>query len=310
MSRTRRSRSSSSPDVVRLRCARALPGARRTASCLHRRVEAQAADRAWRSVPSDTPASSASAARLRARARPAMAVRSITAGAGRMTFCRAQRRDRRRQRWAGRDRCSRRPAPRLRSSTAGRRALARPQAERRGQDARVVGHGLRSARRTPRTPRPESPDAPPARSTSASTGSSMCASADAGMAQQRELHGKAEPIGIAAARGHKVPIGRGTGCSAAPARRDRSACRTAAGAPRRSAVVGAPQASPRPKTVHRDCGRRAFTGRILWTEARRFGRVRRRRPENGRLGDGDGRHSGLRAGVHGRSGRRRPDACG
>src|SRR6185312_7451026 len=51
---------------------------------------------------------------------------------------------------------------------------------------------------------------------------------------------------------------------------------------------GAPQASPRPQNVHHDRGRRAFTGRILWTEARRLAGCGRRRPENGRLGDGMG----------------------
>src|SRR6185312_6294108 len=64
--------------------------------------------------------------------------------------------------------------------------------------------------------------------------------------------------------------------------------RTAAGAPLRSAVIGAPHASPRPQNVHHDRGRRAFTGRILWTEARRLAGCGRRRPENGRLGDGMG----------------------
>jgi len=108
------------------------------------------------------------------------------------------------------------------------------------------------------------------------------------MPQQRELHGKAQAVRVPPPLGQERLVGSGEAVMACQRVR----------LPRHSEeqpafVLGQQLSSHhrsllRPKTVRHDYGRRAFTGRILWTEAHRLAGVRRVRPENGRLGDGMG----------------------
>ena len=163
----------------------------------------------------------------------------------------------------------------------------RPQAERRGEDARVVGHGLRPAGVLGEGRRPESPGAPPA-SHEGVDRLLHVRQPHAGMAQQGELHGEAQPVGVAAALGHEIPVGSGEGVVSRQGVRDHRGRRTAAGALRRSAVSARHRLSSVPKTSIM-----IVDGRLWWTYsvdgiAPRPRGGAARRPENGRLGDGMG----------------------
>lgn len=110
----------------------------------------------------------------------------------------------------------------------------------------------------------------------------------AGMPQQRELHGEAQAIRVAAPHGQKLLVGSSEAVVA------RQCIRIVRHAEEQPARVLGQQLSARhrrllrPRIVRRDRGRRPFRGRILWTEARQLAGACRARPENGRLGDGMG----------------------
>ncbi len=230
----------------------------------------------------DSPATRASAARLRARARPAMAMRSITAAPGRMmpaarraaitaaaigwpligaAGCLCRRLDHRRHVGHGRRAQAQGGGKLARMVRHGLRA-AGVLGEGGGRDIEVAGHpGHERVRRLVEI-----------------------GERRAGMAQQGELDGAAEPVGVAAALGHEVSIEPGQGEQ--PRERvgvgrdaqerlallvgeQLSACHGVSSVPQRSMLI-----------VDGRIGRRS-----LWTGWKAERHRAAARPGNGRLGD-------------------------